>query len=190
MCIFHYRWNTFYLLQITFIFDKCHRSRVVVTLFKYECNAKDLTDNSCKGMEFPNHWIAGRSFRTQFLMSGLPFVSAGQHVMHQVMTCSITIGMLDASRIEFVLSATVRFCFQLSKWRVIARIFCGLFGMIFSGKHKRIRNMYIWNQPLASKTYGGNMPYIVISIVLPVAGPRLLRDRISVGTGMSKPCPK
>ena len=38
-----YRQNTFLLLNITFIFDRCRRSSAAVTLVKYECDAKNLT---------------------------------------------------------------------------------------------------------------------------------------------------
>ena len=52
--------NTRYLLNITFIFDRCRRSWAAVTPVKYECDSKNLTGNFARS----------KILHTQKLMKG------------------------------------------------------------------------------------------------------------------------
>ena len=42
---FQHNQNTCYLLNTTFIFDRCHRSKAAATPVKYECDSRNLTGN-------------------------------------------------------------------------------------------------------------------------------------------------
>ena len=69
--IFHLRQNTGYLLNITFIFDVCHRSSAAVTHVKYESDEKNLIYIFCKIKNVFSEEIYKRSFSNPHPRSSL-----------------------------------------------------------------------------------------------------------------------
>ena len=51
---FQHHQNTCYLLNTTFIFDRCRRSKAVATPVKYECDSMNLSGNFAKMKYFHN----------------------------------------------------------------------------------------------------------------------------------------
>ena len=54
--------NTGYLLNITFIFDRCHRSSAAVTLVKYECDSNGIPPTFAEIRNIPNGEMTERIF--------------------------------------------------------------------------------------------------------------------------------